>query len=71
MPRISLNSKNMRLQELMDQHRMTFKELAEKIEVSPEWLSKVINGHVHGFRIRHLVCKFFKVTYESLWPETY
>lgn len=67
MPQLRSNRKNMQLQQLMEKEKLTSKELAQRVGVSPEWFSKIANGHVEGYRIRLKICEIFKVPYESIW----
>lgn len=60
-------TKNYRLKEYRKKHKLTQKDLAELVDVSPDYISQIERGRIPGMATAIKLAKLFNTTLEDLF----
>ena len=55
------------LKKILIDRNMTLVELAKMLNVTPNYLSQIVNGHEPGYPLREKIARALNVSYDSLW----
>lgn len=68
---IAMDSRNFLLKRLREEHGLSQNDLAEKVEVSRQWIVHLEGGEVTrtiSKKVKLRICEFLEVSYEQLFP---
>jgi len=66
---VNKKNKNKELRKVLIERDISIAELAQKVGVGREWLSRIINGHWPGHRVKRQIAEILQVPFRKLWKK--